>query len=144
MLACRPACSPLTRSPLIAHRTLLTAHCSLPRHALQPSQGEIVFFRNGVEQGRARGIRGRLYPFVSCDSEGDQITLLGSYSLLLSRIPRLLADMEWDTLHHAQVGSRATLTHSTVTHSTMTHTPRHGTKHRSSCSPTLLQTGLWL
>lgn len=55
----------------------------------------------GIEQGRARGIRGRLYPFVSCDSEGDQITLLGSYSLLLNRIPRQLADMEWDTLHHA-------------------------------------------
>lgn len=55
----------------------------------------------GVEQGRARGIRGRLYPFVSCDSEGDQITLLGSYSLLLDRIPRQLADMEWDTLNHA-------------------------------------------
>lgn len=62
-------------------------------------QGEIIFFRNGVEQGRARGIRGRLYPFVSCDSEGDQITLLGSYSLLLNRIPRHLADMEWDTQH---------------------------------------------
>jgi len=42
----------------------------------------------GVEQGRARGIRGRLYPFVSCDSEADQVTLLGSYSLLLDRIPR--------------------------------------------------------
>lgn len=54
-----------------------------------------------MEQGRARGIRGRLYPFVSCDSEGDQITLLGSYSLLLNRIPRQLADMEWDTLNHA-------------------------------------------
>ncbi len=62
-------------------------------------QGEIIFFRNGSEQGRARGIRGRLYPFVSCDSEGDQITLLGSYSLLLNRIPRHLADMEWDTQH---------------------------------------------
>ncbi len=49
--------------------------------------------RAGVEQGRARGIRGRLFPFVSCDSEGDQITLLGSYSLLLNRIPRQLADM---------------------------------------------------
>ncbi len=47
----------------------------------------------GTEQGRARGIRGRLFPFVSCDSEGDQITLLGSYSLLLDRIPRQLADM---------------------------------------------------
>ena len=42
----------------------------------------------GVEQGRARGIRGRLYPFISCDSEADQVTLLGSYSLLLDRIPR--------------------------------------------------------
>lgn len=68
---------------------------------LDADQGEIVFFRNGMEQGRARGIRGRLYPFVSCDSEGDQITLLGSYSLLLNRTPRQLADMEWDTLHHA-------------------------------------------
>ncbi|KAG2432997.1 hypothetical protein HXX76_008725 [Chlamydomonas incerta] len=66
---------------------------------LDADQGEIIFFRNGVEQGRARGIRGRLYPFVSCDSEGDQITLLGSYSLLLNRIPRHLADMEWDTQH---------------------------------------------
>ena len=55
----------------------------------------------GVEQGRARGIRGRLYPFISCDSEGDQVTLLGSYSLLLDRVPRLAADMEWDTLHTA-------------------------------------------
>lgn len=87
---------------------LFTASIYLPEHTNAPHpepsiplQGEIVFFRNGVEQGRARGIRGRLYPFVSCDSEGDQITLLGSYSLLLSRIPRLLADMEWDTLHHA-------------------------------------------
>lgn len=44
---------------------------------LDADQGEIVFLRNGVEQGRARGIRGRLYPFVSFDSEGDQITLLG-------------------------------------------------------------------
>jgi hypothetical protein len=26
---------------------------------LDADQGEIVFFRNGVEQGRARGIRGR-------------------------------------------------------------------------------------
>ncbi|KAF5841624.1 hypothetical protein DUNSADRAFT_12080 [Dunaliella salina] len=68
---------------------------------LDADQGEIVFFRNGVEQGRARGIRGRLYPFISCDSESDQVTLLGSYSLLLDRIPRQLADMEWDTLHHA-------------------------------------------
>lgn len=42
----------------------------------------------------------RLYPFVSCDSEGDNITLLGSYTLLLNRIPRQLADMEWDTLNH--------------------------------------------
>eukprot|EP00955_Chlamydomonas_euryale_P013889 150142-Chlamydomonas_euryale.AAC.2 len=40
---------------------------------LDADQGEIVFFRNGIEQGRARGIRGRLYPFVSCDSEGDQV-----------------------------------------------------------------------
>eukprot|EP00983_Pelagomonas_calceolata_P099582 1158472-Pelagomonas_calceolata.AAC.11 len=57
---------------------------------LDADQGEIVFFRNGacVEQGRARGIRGRLYPFISCDSETDQVTLLGSYSLLLDRIPR--------------------------------------------------------
>lgn len=30
--------------------------------------------RAGVEQGRARGIRGRLFPFVSCDSEGDQVS----------------------------------------------------------------------
>jgi hypothetical protein len=44
---------------------------------LDADQGEIVFLRNGVEQGRARGIRGRLYPFVSFDSEGDQITLIG-------------------------------------------------------------------
>ena len=36
-----------------------------------------MFLRNGIEQGRARGIRGRLYPFVSMDSELDQITLLG-------------------------------------------------------------------
>lgn len=61
----------------------------------------IAMYLAGVEQGRARGIRGRLYPFVSCDSEGDQVTLLGSYSLLLNRIPRQLADMEWDTLNHA-------------------------------------------
>jgi hypothetical protein len=44
---------------------------------LDADQGEIVFLRNGIEQGRARGIRGRLYPFVSFDSEQDQITLLG-------------------------------------------------------------------
>ena len=44
---------------------------------LDADQGEIVFLRNGIEQGRARGIRGRLYPFVSFDSEGDQVTLLG-------------------------------------------------------------------
>jgi hypothetical protein len=44
---------------------------------LDADQGEIVFLRNGVEQGRARGIRGRLYPFVSFDSEQDQITLIG-------------------------------------------------------------------
>ena len=43
----------------------------------------------------------RLYPFVSCDSEADQVCLLGSYSLLLNRMPRQLADMEWDTKHHA-------------------------------------------
>jgi hypothetical protein len=55
----------------------------------------------GVEQGRARGIRGRLFPFVSCDSEGDQVTLLCSYSLRLDRLPRSLADMEWDTSGHA-------------------------------------------
>lgn len=48
---------------------LLSALCA---PVLAP-QGEIIFFRNGVEQGRARGIRGRLYPFVSCDSEGDQV-----------------------------------------------------------------------
>lgn len=42
----------------------------------------------------------RLYPFVSCDSEADQVCLLGSYSLLLNRMPRQLADMEWDTMHH--------------------------------------------
>lgn len=47
---------------------------------LDADQGEIVFLRNGIEQGRARGIRGRLYPFVSFDSEGDQITLLGKCS----------------------------------------------------------------
>jgi hypothetical protein len=40
-----------------------------------------VFLRNGIEQGRARGIRGRLYPFVSMDSELDQITLLGGWLL---------------------------------------------------------------
>lgn len=40
---------------------------------LDADQGEIVFFRNGMEQGRARGIRGRLYPFISCDSECDQV-----------------------------------------------------------------------
>ncbi|KAJ9531877.1 hypothetical protein QJQ45_022018 [Haematococcus lacustris] len=68
---------------------------------LDADQGEVVFFRNGQEQGRARGIRGRLYPFISCDSEGDQVTLLGSYSLLLNRTPRQLADLEWDTMHHA-------------------------------------------
>ncbi len=45
---------------------------------LDADQGEIVFLRNGIEQGRARGIRGRLYPFVSMDSELDQITLLGA------------------------------------------------------------------
>eukprot|EP00798_Chlamydomonas_sp_ICE-L_P005097 gene5097-34897_t len=67
---------------------------------LDADQGEIVFFRNGVEQGRSRGIRGRLYPFVSCDSEGDNISLVGSYSLQLNRSPRQLADMEWDTLYH--------------------------------------------
>ena len=44
---------------------------------LDADQGEIVFLRNGIEQGRARGIRGRLYPFVSFDSEHDQIALLG-------------------------------------------------------------------
>eukprot|EP00879_Flechtneria_rotunda_P016229 GHRR01016979.1.p1 GENE.GHRR01016979.1~~GHRR01016979.1.p1 ORF type:complete len:784 (+),score=217.86 GHRR01016979.1:791-3142(+) len=44
---------------------------------LDADQGEIVFLRNGIEQGRARGIRGRLYPFVSFDSEQDMITLLG-------------------------------------------------------------------
>jgi len=68
---------------------------------LDADQGEIVFFRNGVEQGRARGIRGRLFPFVSCDSEADQVSLIGSYSLLMSRVPRQLADMEWDTVNHA-------------------------------------------
>lgn len=47
---------------------------------LDADQGEIVFLRNGIEQGRARGIRGRLYPFVSFDSEQDQITLLGMYA----------------------------------------------------------------
>ena len=41
-----------------------------------------MFLRNGAEQGRARGIRGRLYPFVSFDSEGDQVTLLGAFLLL--------------------------------------------------------------
>jgi hypothetical protein len=46
---------------------------------LDADQGEIVFLRNGIEQGRARGIRGRLYPFVSFDSEQDQITLLGEH-----------------------------------------------------------------
>ena len=30
---------------------------------LDADQGEIVFFRNGVEQGRARGIRGRCVPW---------------------------------------------------------------------------------
>ncbi|KAF8073005.1 E3 ubiquitin-protein ligase TOM1-like [Scenedesmus sp. PABB004] len=65
---------------------------------LDADQGEIVFLRNGIEQGRARGIRGRLYPFVSFDSEQDQITLLGSYTLPLNRTPRTLADMEWDTV----------------------------------------------
>ena len=69
---------------------------------LDADQGEIVFFRNGIEQGRARGIRGRLYPFVSCDSEADQVYLLGSYSLLMSRVPRQIADMEWDTMNHAR------------------------------------------
>lgn len=44
---------------------------------LDADQGEIVFLRNGMEQGRARGIRGRLHPFVSFDSEGDQVALLG-------------------------------------------------------------------
>lgn len=68
---------------------------------LDADQGEIVFLRNGIEQGRARGIRGRLYPFVSFDSENDHVTLLGSYSLNLNRTPRQLADMEWDTLGHA-------------------------------------------
>lgn len=29
-----------------------------------------------------------------------QVTLLGSYTVLLNRIPRNLADMEWDTLRH--------------------------------------------
>jgi hypothetical protein len=48
---------------------------------LDADQGEIVFLRNGIEQGRARGIRGRLYPFVSFDSEQDQITLLGELSV---------------------------------------------------------------
>jgi hypothetical protein len=54
---------------------------------LDADQGEIVFLRNGVEQGRARGIRGRLYPFVSFDSEGDQITLIGehrAYAMVLN------------------------------------------------------------
>lgn len=48
---------------------------------LDADQGEIVFFRNGMEQGRARGIRGRLYPFISCDSEGDQV---GTRTILVS------------------------------------------------------------
>jgi hypothetical protein len=51
---------------------------------LDADQGEIVFLRNGIEQGRARGIRGRLYPFVSFDSEQDQITLLGELSVATS------------------------------------------------------------
>lgn len=33
---------------------------------LDADQGEIVFFRNGVEQGRARGIRGRCVPWGRC------------------------------------------------------------------------------
>jgi hypothetical protein len=45
---------------------------------LDADQGEIVFLKNFVEQGRAKGIRGRLFPFVSFDSEGDQVTLLGA------------------------------------------------------------------
>lgn len=35
-----------------------------------------------MEQGRARGIRGRLYPFVSFDSEGDQVALLGEWHIV--------------------------------------------------------------
>ena len=68
---------------------------------LDADQGEVVFFRNGIEQGRAKGIRGRLYPFVSCDSEADQVVLMGSYTLQMNRLPRQAADMEWDTLGHA-------------------------------------------
>lgn len=64
---------------------------------LDADQGEIVFLRNGIEQGRARGIRGRLYPFVSFDSEHDQITLLGEAPVVLQDpvCPRTVAK-----LHH--------------------------------------------
>jgi hypothetical protein len=60
---------------------------------LDADQGEIVFLRNGIEQGRARGIRGRLYPFVSFDSEQDQITLLGAW--LAVGVAGLLAARSW-------------------------------------------------
>jgi len=64
-----------------------------------PSSALHNLFGAGVEQGRARGIRGRLYPFISCDSEADQITLLGSYTLLLDRIPRQVCAREQECVY---------------------------------------------
>lgn len=58
-----PLC-PLT-PPTNTHRTNL--------------QGEIVYYKNGNEQGRARGLRGRLYPFVGMDSATDSVKLLGGW-----------------------------------------------------------------
>jgi hypothetical protein len=33
---------------------------------------------------------------------GDQVQLLGSYTLDLSRLPAAQADMEWDTFNHSE------------------------------------------
>ncbi len=51
---------------LTGHGALCVMQGDVVGVVLDADQGEIVFFRNGAEQGRARGIRGRCVWGVEC------------------------------------------------------------------------------
>ena len=75
----QPCAARLLLRPGMPHET--------PRY-LPPllAQGEIVYLRNNIEQGRARGLRGRLYPYVAMDSPADSVHLLGEAAALAPKL----------------------------------------------------------
>lgn len=72
-------CAPrVWRGKLVVHRQLAVPEVRpFPDLTGNALQGVVVFSKNGSEQGRARGLRGRLYPFVSMNNAQDAVKLLG-------------------------------------------------------------------